>query len=181
MVRYIKELVYFFCHRILWLLFYIPSIKLRVLLLRICGAKIGKNVSIHMGVKIIAPWNLSIGNNSTINSSCMIDARGVITISENVMIGYKSSVHSIGHKYKEDDFPVFKAEVNIKNNVIIFSHCFIGPGVLLNSGCTLLPKTVVLSGQFDSGTTLLGNPYKVLDEKNISNRGKQFHNSPFGF
>ena len=62
--------------------------------------KIGKNVSIHIGVKIIAPWNLKIGNNCTINSSCMIDARGGISISDNVMIGYQSCIHSIGHDYR---------------------------------------------------------------------------------
>ena len=111
----------------------------------------------------------------------MIDARGGIIISDNVMIGYNTSLHSIGHKYKEDNFPVFKSKIDIKENVIIFSHCFIGPGVVLNSGCTLLPKTVLLSGSFDSGTTLLGNPYKIIDNKNMSNRGKQYHNSPFGF
>ncbi len=181
MIRYIKELVYFFCHRILWLLFYIPSIKFRILILRLCGSKIGKNVSIHMGVRIIAPWNLFIGDNSTINSSCMIDARGGLVISSNVMIGYNTAIHSMGHKYKQDGFPTFKSKIDIKENVIIFSHCFIGPGVILNSGCTLLPKTVILSGSVDSGATLLGNPYKILEGKNISDRGKQFHNSPFGF
>ena len=181
MIKYTKELLYFFCHRIMWLLFYIPSIKLRVLILRLCGAKIGKNVSIHMGVKIIAPWNLLIGNNSTVNSSCMVDARGGVTISDNVMIGYNTAIHSIGHKYKEDKFPVFKSKIDIRKNVIIFSHCFIGPGVVLNTGCTLLPKTTILRGTFDSDTTLLGNPYKILEGKNTADRGKQFHNSPFGF
>ena len=62
MRKYLKEIIYYLAHRILWILFYIPSIKFKILLLRICGATIGKNVSVHIGVKIIAPWNLEIGS-----------------------------------------------------------------------------------------------------------------------
>lgn len=147
----------------------------------ICNAKIGKNVSIHIGVKIIAPWNLKIGDNSTINSSCMIDARGGVTISDNVMVGYKSSIHSIGHNYKKDDFPVFKSNVIIDTDVVIFSHCFIGPGVHLKDGCTLLPTTTVFKGVYDEKSTLIGNPSKVISKNGDVKRGKQFHNSPLGF
>ena len=120
MIKYIKEFIYYLCHRILWLLFLIPSIQTKKIILRICGSKIGKNVSIHIGVKIIAPWNLCIGNNCTINSSCMIDARGGIEIDDNVMIGYKSSLHSIGHRYNEENFPVFINILLIDKNRIIF-------------------------------------------------------------
>lgn len=181
MTKYIKEFIYYFCHRILWLLLLIPSIHLKKVILLICGSKIGKNVSIHIGVKIIAPWNLKIGNNCTINSSCMIDARGGISISDNVMIGYQSSIHSIGHNYREDKFPVFKSAVKIDSDVVIFSHCFVGPGVHLKYGCTLLPTTTVFKGVYDERSTLIGNPCKVINKNGNVVRGKQFHNSPFGF
>lgn len=181
MIKYIKEFIYYLCHRILWLLFLIPSIQTKKIILRICGSKIGKNVSIHIGVKIIAPWNLCIGNNCTINSSCMIDARGGIEIDDNVMIGYKSSLHSIGHRYNEENFPVFKNKIVIEKNTIIFSHCFIGPGVHLKKGCTMLPGTFTFKGIYDEGSTLLGNPCKTINKNINIDRGGQYHNSPFGF
>jgi acetyltransferase-like isoleucine patch superfamily enzyme len=97
------------------------------------------------------------------------------------MIGYQSSIHSIGHNYKENNFPVFKSAVKLDSDVVIFSHCFIGPGVHLKDGCTLLPATTVFKGVYDEKSTLIGNPSKVISKNGDVKRGEQFHNSPFGF
>ena len=104
----------------------------------------------------------------------MIDARGGISISDNVMIGYQSSIHSIGHNYREDKFPVFKSAVKIDSDVVIFSHCFVGPGVHLKYGCTLLPTTTVFKGVYDERSTLIGNPCKVINKNGNVVRGNNF-------
>jgi putative colanic acid biosynthesis acetyltransferase WcaF len=138
-----KENIYFFFHRILWLSLYFPSIKIRRLLLIMFGAKVDKNVSLLIGLKVIAPWKLSLGSNTTINSNVTLDCRGGVKIGNNVMIGRNSSIHSVGHSYKSNGFIYFESNVNIDDDVLIYPNVFIGPSICISKGTVVLPNSWV--------------------------------------
>lgn len=67
---------------------YIPCWHIRKLCYQLAGMKIGKGSRILMGTIIIKPWKIKIGKNSIINERCHLDARGGITIHDNVSIAY---------------------------------------------------------------------------------------------
>lgn len=177
----IKEMIFYGAHRILWVLLKFPSLNFRRLILSICGADIGR-VSFMAGVRVIAPWKLSIGSGTTINSDVLLDCRGGLCIGENVMVGYGTSIHTMGHKYSLTNFPTFKKSVEIHAGTVIYSHCYIGPGVIISKCCTLLPGTFILKGFTKPLEVYAGNPgilVRALDSD--LHRGSQYNSSPLGF
>lgn len=177
----LKEIIFYGAHRVLWLLMRFPSLKFRKLILSICGADIGR-VSFMSGVRVIAPWKLSIGGGTTVNSDVLLDCRGGLFIGENVMVGYGTSIHSMGHKYAQENFPSFKNRVEIQAGTVIFSHCYIGPGVVIGRGCTLMPGTFILKGFTKPYEVYAGNPCALIRTLDGGlNRGSQYNSSPLGF
>ncbi len=177
----LKEIIWYGFHRMLWLLLSFPSLYWRRFLLNLFGANVGR-VSIMSNLKVIAPWKLEIGNGVTINSGVFLDSRGGICIGDDVMVGYNTAIHSIGHNYHLNGFPVFKKQVNIYKGTIIYSHCYIGPGVSINENCTLLPGTFILKSTSASNQVYTGNPCQLIKTLDVEiDRGPQYNSSPLGF
>lgn len=179
-IIYIKNDIYYFFHRIFWVFYNLCIFQsLRKYLLRLTGVNISDNVNLLMGVRIIAPWKLKISSGSCINSNCLIDARGGIEIGLNTQIGYGCSIHSMGHKYSVDGFPVFKQNVRIGSNVILFPNVFINPGTTISDGAIVLPGSVVHGFLLENGV-YGGNPAKFIKENLVEPTPKNFY-SNFGF
>ena len=63
----------------------IPSHLLRNFLFRkICCMKLGRNVVIHYGVQVRAPWNISIGEGTIIGDKAILDGRNGLIIGDHV-------------------------------------------------------------------------------------------------
>lgn len=56
--------------------------------MKLLGVKIGKRAIIDMGYYILGSTRLIIGEKCHINRQCMLDARGGITIGNNVSISH---------------------------------------------------------------------------------------------
>jgi len=57
-----------------------PSNRLKIVLLKLFGAKVGSNITIKPSVNIKYPWNLSIGNNVWIGENVWIDNLAYVKI-----------------------------------------------------------------------------------------------------
>lgn len=179
-LEYLKNDVYYLCHRLLWLICNIVFFqRLRRMVLVLCGAKISSDTTILLGVRIICPWKLSLGSGSAINSNCLIDARGHIHIGKNVQIGYDSSIHSMGHKYNVDNFPAFKAPVYIGDNVVIYPKVFINPGSRIEDNVVVHPGSVV-RGVLGKNGVYAGNPIVQIGNNSVNSSSKSYP-SIFGF
>jgi putative colanic acid biosynthesis acetyltransferase WcaF len=62
----------------------------RRFLLRLFGAKIGKNVIIRPSAKITYPWKLTIGDHSWIGDDVVLYTLGEIEIGKNTVISQRS-------------------------------------------------------------------------------------------
>lgn len=181
MKYFIKENLYYIFHRFLWLLLLIPSVGFRRVLLNLCGANIAHHVSILLGVKILAPWRLVIKSGTTVNSSVLLDARGGLTIGRNCQVGYGSKIHSMGHSVKSSNFSAIKNGVNIKDNVVIFSESYIGPGTNIGKNVIIYPRTVIFGKHsIEDHSRICGNPYKHLSPSTTNLSDSKFNNSPLG-
>ena len=63
-----------------------PFMGIKVALLRVFGAKIGKGLMIKNNVIIKSPWYLTIGDDCWLGEGCWIDNLDRVTISSNVCI-----------------------------------------------------------------------------------------------
>lgn len=125
----------------------IPSHWVRQNWLRFFGMKIGKNTSIMMGTRVHGIQQLTVGNNCSIGFRCLLDARGELTIDDDVVLA--SDVHIVAghHVVNSDDFGRFLSPIHIKHHVWVASRSTILAGVELGVGsvvgaCSLVRKDV---------------------------------------
>lgn len=144
-----------------------PFFCIRNACLRLLGNKIGKQTFIHRNMKLTHANRLSIGDNCTVNYSCLLDTRYGISIGNNVMIGHNCRIYTLGH---DIDDPMFKAKggpVNIEDNAVLFTNILVMPNIIIHEGAIVFPGSVVTKdvGAFD---IVGGNPAKFI-RKRINN------------
>ena len=83
-----------------------PLHSWRVILLRCFGAKIGKGVHVYPGVKIWAPWNIEIRDESGIGNGAILYSQGKITIGKGSVIWQGANLCTGTHDYTKKGLPL---------------------------------------------------------------------------
>lgn len=133
----------------------------RCWLLRIFGAKIGKNVLIRPSVKITFPWKLTIGNSAWIGDEVVLYTLGDIYIGDNSVISQRSYLCAADHDYTEISFPIRAKPIRIEKEVWVATDVFVGPSVHLGVGCVIAARSSVFKDMPNS-FVCMGNPCKPL-------------------
>jgi putative colanic acid biosynthesis acetyltransferase WcaF len=121
-----------------------PFHSWRALLLKIFGAKLGKGVHVYPNVKIWAPWNLSLGDESGIASGAIIYSQGKITIGKRCVISQGAHLVSGTHDYNLPGFPLNTIPIVIGDYVWIAADAFVHPGITIGNGCVIGARSVVV-------------------------------------
>jgi len=160
---------YFF--RILWALFsplfrFSPRnfFNWRVNLLRLFGAKIGKNVHIYSSAKIYLPWNLVIGDEASIGEWVLIYNLGKVKIGSASTISHRAHICAGTHDYQDPNLPLLRLPIDIGPEVWVCSDVFIGPSVVINEGAIVAAGSVVVK-HVNSWEIVGGNPAKFIKKR----------------
>lgn len=161
--------------RILWtfgkLLFHCSprtAFGYRNAILRIFGAKIGKNVHIYSSATIYFPWNIEIGDWSAIGEDTLIYNLGRVIIGKKVTVSHKVHICAGTHDYTLPSLPLLRPEINIKAQVWICSGAFIGPGVIVGEGA-IVGATASVYTDVEPWTIVGGNPAKFIKKRILKN------------
>lgn len=126
---------------------HIPSHTVRQAVLKIWGAKIGKNVGIFRGTTVLGINELVIGDNTTIGFRCLLDAREGLIIGSNVVIA--SDVHFIAghHLVDSNDFGFIMLPTYVEDFAWIASRSMVLEGLTIGRGavigaCSLVRQSV---------------------------------------
>ena len=138
--------------------------SLRRCLLRVAGVKVGRSVTYHRGIKLFCLGRLSIGDLSTVNYQCFIDARGGVDIGRNVNISHCVRIYTMGHDLDSPDACVVSRPVSIGDNAWIFPNVLIMPGVTVGEGAVVYPGSVVTKS-LDAYGVYAGNPAKKIRDR----------------
>jgi putative colanic acid biosynthesis acetyltransferase WcaF len=140
--------------------------KWRVLVLKCFGAKIEWSSHIYSSVKIWAPWNLEIGNNSSLGPQVDCYNQGKIRIGANTVISQKTYLCASTHDYTKSDFPLLLKPITIGNGVWIAAAAFIGPQVRIGDQAVIAARAVVIK-DVEAHTIVGGNPAKFIKTRNL--------------
>lgn len=161
--------------QIVWLLLYRPTPKLfhswRVLLLRLFGAKIGKPAYIYPSSKVWAPWNLVMGNHSTLADGVDCYCVAKITIGSYSTVSQYSYLCTASHDYQDPiilqqpQMPLVAAPIVIGDRVWITADVFVGPGVTVSDGAVILARSSVFQ-DVAAWSVVAGNP-AIFKKKRI--------------
>ena len=136
----------------------------RNFLLRIFGAKVGKNVHIDPSVRIFIPWNLKIGDWSSVGFEALLYNLGPLTIGEKVTVSQRAHLCGGSHDYRSATMNLIKAPIVIGDGAWICADAFIGPGVKVGRGAVVGARAVVVK-DVGEGAVVAGNPAVQVGER----------------
>jgi putative colanic acid biosynthesis acetyltransferase WcaF len=134
-----------------------PFYGIKVFLLKLFGAKIGKNVLIKPHVNIKYPWFLTLGNNIWIGENVWLDNLGEISVADNVCISQGALLISGNHDYTNISFDLIVKPIVLEAGVWICAKAIICGGAICKSHCVITAGSVV-SSQTESYGIYTGNP-----------------------
>lgn len=138
--------------------------KVKIVLLKLFGAKVGKNVLFKPGVSIKYPWFLEIGNNVWIGEDVWIDNLGKVLIGNDVCISQGAYLLTGNHNYKSQKFDLIVSGIKICDGVWVGAKSIVCPGVtcFMNS---ILTAGSVITSDMDENFIYQGNPAKIIRER----------------
>lgn len=135
-------------------------------LLRLFGAEVGRNVRIHPSATIYFPWNLSIGDWSSVGEGALIYNLGLIEIGEQVTISQRAHLCAGTHDATDPAMPLQKPPVTVGDQAWVCADAFVGPGVAVGKGAVVGARAVAVD---DVGAWVIvgGNPARRLKERTL--------------
>ena len=147
----------------------LPLVEPRMRLYASLGVRLAdpRTTMIMLGVRVSQPRMLQIGANSIIGPGCHLDARGGLTIGENVNISGGAMFQTGKH---DVDSPEFKA---VFEPIVVEDRTWIAQNALVLAGVTLGEGAVVAAGSVVSKdvapyTMVGGIPARVLRDRSRS-------------
>lgn len=150
---------------------HIPFWTLRRPLLRLGKMKIGKGSFVMRKCYFMNANLLTIGEYSHINRGCLIDARGKITIGNNVSISHNVSVVTGSHDAQSSNFIGIFKPIEIKDYAWLGVGCTVLQGVTIGRGAIVAAGAVVTKDVGDY-EIVGGIPAKHIG---IRNRNLNYH------
>lgn len=139
--------------------------KLRLLKLKLLGAKVGNHVNIHGKFFIKYCNNFEIGDNSHINYGVFLVCRDKIIIGKNVHISSHVTMHTGGLDIFNDINKHYTKSIVIEDNVWITTGVILNPGVTIGKNSIVLPGSVV-NKDIPENSMVGGVPAKLIKKIN---------------
>jgi len=160
--------------RILWyfinVLFFInplnPISSLKVFLLKIFGAKIGKGVNIKPSVNIKYPWRLKIGDYSWIGENVWIDNLANVEIGKNCCISQGVMLLTGSHDYTKSTFNVITGKIILEDGVWIGAKSIVYPEITCKFHSILGVNSVAIK-DLEEYSIYHGNPAVKISKRVI--------------
>ena len=143
----------------------IPFSNLMVLILRLFGASIGKDVRIKPGIRIKYPWKLYV-NDHTWLAACYIENLDHVYIGKHVCVSQEAMLLTGNHNYKSATFDLVTQSILIEDGAWIGAKATVCPGVTVASHAVLSVGSVATKNM-ESYMVYQGNPATKLRRRII--------------
>lgn len=165
--NFLKRILWYFINILFFKNAWNPVSYVKVFLLRIFGAEIGKGVIIKPSVNIKYPWRLKIGDNVWIGESVWIDNLANTEISDNVSISQGAMLLCGNHNYKKTTFDLIIGEIKLEEGVWIGAKSIVTSGVTCKSHSVLAVNSVAVK-DLKAYTIYQGNPAVEIRKREIT-------------
>jgi len=143
-----------------------PMFFFRRFLLRTFGANVGKDVKIYGSAKIYLPWNLEIGNGSSIGENALIYNLGYVKIGSNTTISQRVHLCAGTHDYRYLSMPLIRERIVVGNNCWICADSFLCPGVRVGDFAIVAANSTVCKN-ISELDIVAGSPAKIIKKRII--------------
>lgn len=141
----------------------------RLFVLRCFGAKLDSKANVYSSVKIWAPWNLEMGEYSTLAEGVNVYNTGKVKIGSHTTVSQRAYLCPGSHDIYNPKFPMICADLNIEDQVWIATEAFVGGmGTTIMQGAVVGARACVFRN-VDPWTIVGGNPAKYIKNRVIVN------------
>lgn len=119
--------------------------RLKSILMKACNPRLFKGVVLFDVPKILKSSNVSIGEESKINSNVFIHADDKVTIGKNVTLSHGATILSTGYDLSNWNINKYEKE-HVSKPIVIEDNVWIGANVTILSGVTIAEGVVVAAG-----------------------------------
>jgi putative colanic acid biosynthesis acetyltransferase WcaF len=145
------QVLWYLCSAAVFQSPWFPCSALKVWLLRLFGASVGRGVVIKPCVRIKFPWRLQVGDFVWIGESVWIDNLAVVTLGSNVCLSQGVYLCTGSHDYRSPTFDLITREIQISDRVWVCAMAVVLPGTQIGSDCLLAAHSTV-TGVVPSGS-----------------------------
>lgn len=129
--------------------------------LRLFGACVGAEVRILPSARVAIPWNLEIGDFSSVGDGALIYSLGKICIGKAVTISQHVHLCAGSHDFRRDDFPLMKEPIYVGDGAWVCADAYVGPGVRIGESAVIGARAVVVR-DVPSDAIVVGNPANIV-------------------
>ena len=163
---FLRDIYMFYVGVLNCFLTYIPSNAVRCFIYRhVYFMKLGKGVTIHMGVKFWSPRRIRIGDYSIVNGGCILDGRKGLTIGSNVDIGWDVALYCGHHEVQDPEYRGVMIPITIGDRACLYARAMLIKGVDIGEGAVLAAGAVVTK-DVPPYTIVGGVPAKKIGDRN---------------
>ncbi len=143
-----------------------PAFAWRRLIMRILGAKVGRDVNIYPSARIYYPWMLEIGDQAAIGEDALIYNLGKVTIGARATVSHRAHLCAGTHDYADPQLPLLRPPIVIGAEAWICADAFIGPGVTVADGAVVGARAAVFK-DVAPWTVVGGNPARFIKPRRL--------------
>jgi putative colanic acid biosynthesis acetyltransferase WcaF len=143
-----------------------PLFAWRRLLLRAFGAKVGRGVKVYPSARVWAPWNLEMGDHSTLGERVDCYSVDKVCIGAHALVSQYSFLCAATHDYRQPRLPLVTAPIVVGEGAWLAADVFVGPGVTIGEGAVVGARSSVYK-DVEPWTLVGGNPARYLKRREV--------------
>lgn len=125
------------------------------------GAHLHPTARVRRTVTVECPWNLSIGEGSSVGHDAVLYCLGPVSIGKRVTISQRAHICAGSHDYRRADMPLLRPPITIGDDAWIAADAFVGPNVTVGAGAILGARACALK-DLSPWTIYIGNPCQAV-------------------
>jgi putative colanic acid biosynthesis acetyltransferase WcaF len=139
----------------------VTSYRLKRVMLRLFGARIGAGVIIKPGVHVKYPWRLQVGDNCWLGERCWIDNMEDVTIGDNVVVSQGAYLCTGNHDWSDPGMGLAPKPIVVEDGAWIGAFARLAPDTRIAEESILVLGAVALSDTEPCGI-YAGNPAEFV-------------------
>jgi putative colanic acid biosynthesis acetyltransferase WcaF len=139
---------------------------LRIVLLKLFGARIARHTLVMDGVKVWYPWNLEMHRGAALGVGVEVYNFAPVLIGEQATVSQYSYLCTASHDYSVTTMPLIYRPITICDQAWVAAGSFIGPGVTVHQGAVVAARAVVTK-DVAAWMVVGGNPAREIKRRTL--------------
>lgn len=163
---FLKNLLWFLVNPVFINSYFPVPVGVKLLILRMFGARIGEGVMIKPKVNIKYPWLLIVQSYVWIGEEVWIDNLVEVVLGKNVCLSQGAMLLTGNHDYKNSKFDLKVGKIVLEEGVWIGAKAIVCPNVTCYSHAVLAVSSVAVK-DLEAYGIYQGNPAQYVRERKI--------------